>query len=368
MSHTIEDLKELQSKSLEEKIQLSTARIIEWYENWGGQVYISNSGGVDSTVLSDLVHRVYPEVPDVYCDTGLEYPELREFIMSKPNVVVLKPGVYNRHTRKYDPISFIQVIQKYGYPLISKEVSQKVNGCRTLPNGYDSKRFDPNSEISKKYPQYCIAKYKFLTEADFYIGAKCCDAMKKRPFKHYEKQTNRHPYIGTMTEESQLRKQRWLKYGCNAFEEKRAISTPLAFWSKSDVLEYLVKYNLSYCSVYGEIKRDKKDKYYTTGCYRTGCVFCAYGVHLQKELNKFQTLAKTHPQLYDFCMRGGKYDENGMWQPDKGLGMAKVLDFINVKWWNDGDEAKRDEYRAKYKEKEEAQALIKKQNTEEAIE
>lgn len=33
---TKEELKELQSKSLEEKIQISTARIIEWYENWGG--------------------------------------------------------------------------------------------------------------------------------------------------------------------------------------------------------------------------------------------------------------------------------------------------------------------------------------------
>lgn len=96
MSHTKEDLKELQSKSLEEKIQISTARIIEWYEHWDGKVYISNSGGVDSTVLSDLVHRAYPNVPDVYCDTGLEYPELRDFIMSKPNVIVLKPAVYDR--------------------------------------------------------------------------------------------------------------------------------------------------------------------------------------------------------------------------------------------------------------------------------
>ena len=84
---TKEQLKELQSKSLEEKIQISTARIIEWYENWEGQVYISNSGGVDSTVLSDLVHRVYPNVPDVFVDTGLEYPELREFIKNKPNVI-----------------------------------------------------------------------------------------------------------------------------------------------------------------------------------------------------------------------------------------------------------------------------------------
>ena len=112
MSHTKDELRELQSKSLEEKIQISTARIIEWYETWGGQVYISNSGGVDSTVLSWLVHRIYPDVVDVYCDTGLEYPELREFIMNKPGVVVLKPKM-----------NFIQILSKYGYPIISKEIA-----------------------------------------------------------------------------------------------------------------------------------------------------------------------------------------------------------------------------------------------------
>ena len=71
MSHTKDDLRELQSKPLEEKIQISTARIIEWYESWDGQVYISNSGGVDSTVLSWLVHRIYPDVIDAYCDTPM---------------------------------------------------------------------------------------------------------------------------------------------------------------------------------------------------------------------------------------------------------------------------------------------------------
>lgn len=42
---TKEQLKELQSKSLEEKIQISSARIIEWYTKWNGQVYVSFSGG-----------------------------------------------------------------------------------------------------------------------------------------------------------------------------------------------------------------------------------------------------------------------------------------------------------------------------------
>lgn len=341
MSHTKEQLKELQSKSLEEKIQISTARIIEWYEHWDGKVYISNSGGVDSTVLSDLVHRVYSDVVDVYCDTGLEYPELREFVMSKPNVVVLKPRM-----------PFIKILTKYGYPIISKEVSRDVGVARHKPDGKTAQKFDPNSEFSKKYGErWCLQRYMYLLNAPFCCTNRCCNIMKKEPMHQYSKETNSHPYIGIMTEESNLRTQTWLNQGCNAFENKVPQSTPLAFWTKSDVLHYIIKYNVPYVKeIYGDIVC-VGGKYTTTKQKRTGCIFCGFGCHLEKEPNKFQILACTHPQLYDYCMRGGKYDESGMWIPDKGLGMAKVLDFINVKWWNDGNEAKRDEYRAKYKEK-----------------
>ena len=93
MSHTKEDLKELQSKPLEEKIQISLARIIEWYEHWDGKVYVSFSGGKDSTVLLDLVRRVYPDVPAVFSDTGLEFPEIREFVKSFDNVEWVKPDL-----------------------------------------------------------------------------------------------------------------------------------------------------------------------------------------------------------------------------------------------------------------------------------
>ena len=341
MTHTAEDLRALQAKTLEEKIQISTARIIEWYESWNGQVYISNSGGVDSTVLSHLVHRVYPNVVDVYCDTGLEYPELREFIMSKQNVVVLKPKM-----------SFIKILTKYGYPMISKEVSRDVGVARHKPDGKTAEKFDPNSDFSKKYGErWCLQRYTYLLNAPFCCTNRCCNIMKKEPMHQYNKETNSHPYIGVMTEESNLRKRIWLNQGCNAFENKVPQSTPLAFWTKSDVLHYIVKYNVPYAKeIYGDIVCEN-GVYTTTKQKRTGCIFCGFGCHLERP-NKFQTLAQTHPTLWDYCMRGGKYDESGKWVPDKGLGMAKVLDFINVKWWNDGDEVKRDEYRAKYKEKE----------------
>lgn len=341
MIHTKEDLKELQSKSFEEKIQISTARIIEWYEHWDGKVYISNSGGVDSTVLSDLVHRVYPNVPDVYCDTGLEYPELRNFIMGKPNVIVLKPKM-----------NFVEVIKKYGYPLISKEVSFAISQAQKGNNWglckINGKKTNGEDDAYGK----AMMKWRFLLNADFRVDNQCCKEMKKKLAHKYEKESGCKAFVGTMTEESLLRKTEWMKHGCNAFDGVRPISNPLSFWTKSDVLHYIVKYNIPYVKeIYGDIV-EKDGVYTTTKQKRTGCIFCGFGCHLEKEPNKFQTLATINPQLYDYCMRGGKYDNSGMWIPDKGLGMAKVLDYINVKWWNDGDEDKRDEYRAKYKEKE----------------
>ena len=350
MSHTAEDLRALQAKTLEEKIQISIARIIEWYEHWNGQVYISNSGGVDSTVLSHLVHRIYPDVVDVYCDTGLEYPELREFIMSKLNVVILKPSVYNRKSRQYEHITFPDVITRYGYPLISKEQSAFIQEFNTT----NSNKLRDIRLNGNKYGRGRISKrWQIFTEpsCDICVGDKCCDIMKKNPAKRFEHESGLHPYVGTMAEESKQRESNWIKFGCNAFGKDRPTSNPLSFWSKSDVLEYLLKFNVPYCNtVYGDIVCEG-GTYTTTKQKRTGCVFCGYGCHLEHP-NKFQIIAQTHPQLYDYCMRGGKYDESGKWVPDKGLGMAKVLDFINVKWWNDGDEEQRDEYRVAYKEKE----------------
>ena len=360
MSHTKEDLKELQSKSLEEKIQISTARIIEWYEYWDGKVYISNSGGVDSTVLSDLVHRVYPNVPDVYCDTGLEYPELRDFIMGKQNVIVLKPAIYDRKMKIWHHVSFAKVIEQYGYPIISKEQAAFIQEYRTAK----SERLKQIRLNGNKYNRGKISKkwLKFIEPSCYIpVSDKCCDIMKKNPAKRFEHETDLHPFIGTMTDESAQRESNWLKFGCNAFDKDRPTSNPLSFWTKSDVLHYIVKYNVPYVKeIYGDIV-EKDGVYTTTKQKRTGCIFCGFGCHLEKEPNKFQTLATINPQLYDYCMRGGKYDEStGMWIPDKGLGMAKVLDYINVKWWNDGDEARRDEYRAKYKEKEEIEQSRKK--------
>ena len=310
--YTVEDLRIMQSWSLQRKIQVTQTRIIEWYQKNNGKVYVSFSGGKDSTVLLDLARRIYPDIPAVFIDTGLEYPELREFVKTIPNVIWLKPEM-----------NFRKVIETYGYPLISKDVSQKIYENRSNPNGYTKQRFDANSEYNKKYKnRYSMAKWSWLRDSDIPISNKCCIVMKKQPAKAFEKKTGLKPIIATMTCESALRQTAWLKHGCNAFDGARPTSQPMSFWTEQDVLEYISLTGISYAPVYGEIIKDKDGKYHTTKCYRTGCVFCGFGCHLEKEPNRFQRLKETHPKLWEYCMRDW---DNG------GLGMKNVLEYIGVK-------------------------------------
>lgn len=260
----------------------------------------------------DIARRLYPDIQAVFCDTGLEYPEIREFVKTKENVVWLKPKM-----------NFRKVIETYGYPLISKEVAQKIHEARLCPTGSVSARFDPNSTYNQKYKQqYSMAKWKWLRDSDVPISHYCCNVMKKRPAKSFEKASGLHPIVATMAVEGRLRATKWKQYGCNTFDAKRPISRPMSFWTEQDVLLYIHRYNLPYCSVYGNIIEDKKGHLTTTGCDRTGCVFCGFGCHLEKEPNRFQQLKKTHPKLWEYCMKP--------WS-EGGLGMREVLEYIGVK-------------------------------------
>ena len=303
--HDRAELQMYQSLSLEQKVALSQQRIKEWYEAWEGNVYVSFSGGKDSTVLLDLVRDMYPEVPAVYVDTGLEYPEIKDFVKTVENVTILRPK-----------LTFRQVIEKYGYPVVSKETSKRIFELR-------------NYNLSDKYKEQLLGKgmrsvpqkWRSLIAAPFNISSRCCDIMKKNTITQYENQTGRYPYIGIMASESMQRMSNWEKHGCNTFDQKHPQSRPLSFWSTSDVLEYIQVRDLNYASVYGDIVKDENGNYYTTGCDRTGCMFCMFGVHLEDEPNRFQRMKETHPKLYEYCMR--PWDEGG-------LGLDEVLTYINV--------------------------------------
>lgn len=189
-------------------------------------------------------------------------------------------------------------------------------------------------------------KYKFFLNAPFKISQKCCGVMKKNPSHNYTKETGRKPITAQMASESRLRTQKWLQHGCNMFDAKNPISNPMSFWLEQDVYQYIKENNLKIASVYGDIVvkdsglqgqvnihdylNDYREcEYCTTGCDRTGCMFCGYGLHLDKSPNRFERMAITHPNSYDYLMRGGAFDTDGLWKPtNNGLGYWFVLKWI----------------------------------------
>jgi len=268
-----EFLVDLQQQPLEYKENYATLRINEWYDHWKGQVYVAFSGGKDSTVLLDLVRKQHPEVPAVFHDSGLEFPEIRDFVKTVDNVVWLKPKK-----------TFKQVIEEYGYPIISKEQSGYIERVRRTKNP------EVREKLCQPGPFSISQKWQFLIEAPFLISGKCCDVLKKDPAHRYERETGRKVYLGLLASESRNRKMMVIKQGCNAYFSSTPASRPLMIWNEDDIWGYIRKYDIPYSSIY--------DK----GYYRTGCMFCMFGLHLDGSPNRFELMEKTHPKHFDYCM------------------------------------------------------------------
>ena len=301
------ELKLMQSYPLDIKIEKTKLRIREWYEYYNGEVYVSFSGGKDSTVLLDIVRSIYPDVEAVFSNTGLEFPEVVNFVKTIDNVTMIKPEM-----------SFRKVINEKGYPVVSKSVSNCVRLARkNIEDGKDTLRVRQirGLENGSKFNK---AKWEFLLDAPFKISDECCNELKKKPFKKYEKETGKKPMMATMAAEGGVRKEAYLKTGCNAFNSGK--SQPMGFWTEQDVLEYIFTRKLPIASVYGDVVEEVdmlgNKTYRTTGEQRTGCMFCMFGCHLEKYPNRFERLKYTHPTQYRYCM--------------EKLGLDEVLNFIGV--------------------------------------
>ena len=360
LEHTPEMLKELQAMPLEAKVLMTKARIREFYTGYGsikgyGNCYVSFSGGKDSTVLLHIARQLYPEIPAVFSNTGLEYPEIQAFVKRHENVTVVRPKM-----------QFSEVISKYGYPLIGKEVAKAIYYARRIGNSKNYGRRTIVGEYETRGRGNAFDRRKWMplaTEIPVAISDYCCSVIKKRPIKQFQKKIQAYPIYATMAEESQLRLLGWLRTGCNSFDGN-VHSKPMSFWTEQDVLRYIVQNDLEYASVYGDIVAvdDEGNEYDShgmlmdgcklrcTGCQRTGCIYCAFGAHLEKGETRFQRLARTHPRQYEYCMGGGQWVDNPtydatapeydgewknwnpkkIWVPSKnGLGLKVVFDMVN---------------------------------------
>lgn len=307
----INELYQLQGLPLEIKILKSQQRIKEWYEKYNGEVYISFSGGKDSTVLLYLVRELYPNVKALFIDTGLEYPEILEFVKTIENVEIRKPKK-----------SFASVIKEYGVPIISKNIAQGFDRVRNTkdPEQVQLRLYggiNPTSN-KKQYPKI-PKKWHYLLNEDIKISDRCCYHIKKQPIYKFNKETKLMAFVGTMADESQTRKLTYIKQGgCNYYGH---YSQPIGFWTTQDILNYLFKTKKPYSKCYGDIVKteiNSKIQFVTLGEDRTGCMGCMFGINREKGENRFQRMKRTHPKHYNYFING--------------LGFGKYLDLINVKY------------------------------------
>jgi 3'-phosphoadenosine 5'-phosphosulfate sulfotransferase (PAPS reductase)/FAD synthetase len=281
--------------SLEDKITYSLVMIREWYEHWDGLVFVAFSGGKDSTVLLDLVRSQHPDVPAVFNNTGLEFPEILSFVRTVSDVTWLRPKM-----------SFEEAVKRHGWPIISKRISQYIseaNNSKTMTPTFilrmmgvkSNGEYSPMGKISNKW--------QFLVNSPYSISDKCCDILKKNPGKAYSKETGRKLITGEMATEGKNREKTYLINGCNAFHFKEPKSTPLAFWNGKDVWEYIKTRNLPY------------SKIYDMGYKRTGCYACGFGAQFKND-NRYINLQKTHPKQYKYVM--------------DTIGMRDILEFCKI--------------------------------------
>lgn len=357
--------------SIEAKIQWAMNTLKDWYDYWDGDVYLALSGGKDSQVVGEILDMMggkYAKIPRVFSNTGLEMPEIvrhvRGYLAKERgwNVVEVRPKK-----------TYQEVWQEEGIPLVSKKVARQIRTLKAGPTGNgDTYRLYDEGITSKGYaaPNWKLAKkWRHLVDnPEIKTTEKCCDYLKKDPMKNFEKETGLKGrcITGMMADEGGYRSS---MTKCNTFEGKTTRSTPLVFWTDSDIWEFVETRKIRICEVYytrvynddGEMvatdwpfndmptwdefqkkrpllnclktddsnrgygsyavledwKEQKRRYYMIRGEKRTGCMFCAFGAHLEKGANRFQRMSISHPRQHAIIM-------------DR-IGMRSPLELIDVK-------------------------------------
>lgn len=275
---TSKDVEERQRWPLEQKIDHALATIDVFVSRLGiDNVYLSFSGGKDSTVMLDIARIIHPDILAVFCSTGNEYPDIIRFVRQLKdkgvNIQIIRPAMTPR-----------QVWSEYGFPLIGKEQSQKIHRIKINPNSKSAQKWMADKGYFKLAHQW-----RYLLNEPYDVTDICCKKLKKDPFHKFEAETGRRPIIGVMAAESAMRLGQYVRNGgCNVFGEKPSCR-PLSIWTDEDVWQYIKMRNLPIAEIYHK------------GAKRTGCVGCGFGAQF-KDDPRFRILYDNYPKLYDMVM------------------------------------------------------------------
>lgn len=274
-------LKSIKLLSLDAKITLAENIIIEEYLRSNGNIFISFSGGKDSTILRHIALRLFPNLRCVFSNTTNELRDIVKYVKTFPNIITVTPE-----------LSYKKVLETKGFPLVSKEVSQKANELKHT-NGKRTRmlRYYGNNKGDSKQS----SKWYFLSEQQFDVSNKCCSILKKEPLQKWAKNNgNPKPLIALMSDESRLRSQLAL-YGKE--DSEKIYPFLRTGWSEADIWEYANRYNIRFAECYYDrvingVFIPKRD--------RSGCEFCGYDISTINE--RFETSRILSPKKYENIM------------------------------------------------------------------
>lgn len=322
-----------------------------WAQENGKNVHVS-VGGLDSITLHYFLEHIGIPAPVVSSSTleGRGVQKVHKQIAAEMEEEYKdwvgdgeKPKFYNIKPLK----SKVQVLQECGWPVISKEKAGKI---MLLQNPTDKNvtvrhaiitgetgeygGWQKNSRM--KLPQKWLELFGGADEegaalgyakAPFKVSDRCCYYLKEKPCDDWAKEHNSVPYLGLMASEGGRREKSLKMHGCNYYGKTTTRSAPFAIFERQDILQLALDLNVPVPEEYGEIKRDKNGKLYTTKAQRTGCTMCGFGIHMEERPHRFDRLRETDPKQWDFWMNNVCVDENG-----ERYGWGRILDYIGVEW------------------------------------
>lgn len=322
-----------------------------WAKDHDKGVHLS-VGGLDSITLHYFLESIGLPVTCVSCSSleGKGVQQVHKQIAAEmaseyknwmgdgeaPSFVFLKPLK-----------SKVQVLQEFGWPVISKEKAGKIMLLQNPTEQNATVRhaiitgetgeyggWQKNSRM--KLPQKWLDLFGGADAegaalgyqaAPFKVSDRCCYYLKEKPCNDWAKEHNSVPYMGLMASEGGRREKSLKMHGCNYFGKTTTRSAPFAIFDRQDVLQLALDLDVPVPAEYGEIAKDRDGKLYTTKAQRTGCTMCGFGIHIEGRPHRFDVLRETNPKEWEFWMKHVCRDENGNW-----YGWGRVLDYIGIGW------------------------------------
>ena len=328
-----------------------------------GLNYHVSVGGLDSITLLIFLRSIGIKCPAISI-SYLEDASIQK-IHKQLGCIQLASAVHTDEERKGKHWNKVEIVQKFGFPVLSKEIAAKIDLLQhpsdknatvrhaiiTGETGaYGGNRKNSKMKMSQKWLELFggwdeEGAALGYTRPEWEVSAKCCYYLKEKPADDWAKEHNSVPFLGLMASEGGRRAKSLKMNGCNYFGKSTIRSAPFAIFNRQDILQLALGLEVPIPEIYGTIERKPDGTLYTTKAQRTGCSMCGFGIHMEKRPHRFDLLKERNEKEWHFWMYDVCTDNNG-----NRFGWGKVLDYIGVEWESDWRETKQIEGQMHFKD------------------